>query len=248
MTIQQIINQALGNLGSRDSRRIGLVSSSEAAVDSFNEAITEFKLDFGLSVDVISATFPTVVDQVDYTFSDLSVSDISLIKEVKYVVSGGSTEIIVPVISILELFEKVSSNAPISQGRPCFFSVYAQTKIKIWPKPSEVGTFYVLVDTWQGPYTTGSLSLEQPLGRPWDNALVSYVTMSLFDKLQQFDEGAVWRLRLRSHKSQAKKFLNRSQALTKGARSVGDDLLPHSVLYDNTVTSPGDYHPDYWFQ
>jgi hypothetical protein len=190
-TGNQIIAMVQGNLGARDSGKIGIKDVSEAIMDFLNDAL--FKIPLRLDVPALQVNETISVTTSDYKYAlPTSSGRIKNVINVRNKLIG--EDLVYPMMKLStqrrdERFSTTSS--AIATGRPVFYSSFGGY-IEVYPFPDDSYTLYLRVNVYPTKFTASTLSAVQSLGEEFDGVLVEYTTARAFLAIQQTQDAATW--------------------------------------------------------
>ncbi len=196
LTGQEIRNSVKGNLGNRDSGKIGTRDIDDAILHFVNRAL--FKVPRRYNLPILERNLDIDVDNSAYQYelpTTYGTDTIRIKNFIKLVSQKDGESYGVPLTRLSTqkrdtIFPLTSSNA--QTGPPRWYSVFAEY-IELFPYPDdEAYTLHVRANIWPTKFTSATMSSSHVLGEEWDEYLEMYATFLAFKSLQQVQEAKLW--------------------------------------------------------
>jgi hypothetical protein len=219
MTLQEIVDYVLGNLGGRYEGLLGREEPSSAALREINLAVKEISKiedapeweyihNFSLSLGASSFPMPLIGSQRTRAISGLFYLE-------------GTTWYPLAFLPQEEFHRRVASDTSYS-GRPSFYTFYNNT-IFFSPKLENAYDFRAYLGLYPPNFSAPDLPLELQLDPDWDTCIIAYATYKLFLRMQQEEDYAHW---LREYKESMKNALHALRKRRMEPQFKADTRLP----------------------
>jgi hypothetical protein len=199
MTLQDIVNYVLGNLGGRYEGQLGRQSPESAALQEINLAVKEISKfedapewervhDFTINLGGSSLPLPLFGTQRTRAISGLFYLE-------------GTTWYPLGFLPQEEFYLRLRSDSSRT-GRPSYFTYFANT-LEIFPTLEQDTNFRAYLATYPPTFTGTDLPLELQVDPDWDTCIIAYATYKLFLRLQQDEDYGFWYREYKESKNNA---------------------------------------------
>ena len=191
MTVQEIIDCVLGNIGGRYEGLIGSSSPEDAALREVNFALNQISKHVDDPLTELSLEASMSLGQYVIPMPTSGGNNIRSLQRLHYNYSNSTDDITLPYIPFSVYSVDYLQNISSSSGLPIVFTYFADS-LYLFPKLSQDITLKIWASIKPGTLTGASLTSPVNIEEDWNDTIIAYATYKLMLALQQGEDYILW--------------------------------------------------------
>ena len=239
MTGQELLDVVKGNLGDRQSGRIGSLPTDTAIMVAINRAVNRILKKY--RPQGLQETISQAITTATYIYAPPSPTIVGRrirdIINARMILSGETTGTILVQLMKQALIEVYPNMDSSRTEKPRFFTKWAG-KYEYYGWPNDNYAVYFFCNLWPADITVAATGTD--LGVDWDETIEAFATFHCFAKLQQTQDAQAWYGIFRNSQTAALGELRDQPAMVLDGNLrdlVGGDRIPTSDARDPFVRS-----------